>query len=138
MPYVFIKVDTEVEVDLPKPNYMTDWESAKAEKICEQYDHPKCTINLQIDDPNDSLSPILIHISDKDAITGSIAVNKVNSKKYIFTITGTFKSSIHKLGIPFIAAGFRQKLVGVTLFREGFSFDEHRTIDCIFSTKKIS
>jgi hypothetical protein len=137
MPYLFIKADTEIEVELPKPNYMKDWESAKAEKICDQYDHPKCTINLQIDDPNDSLSPILIHISDKDVLAGSLTVNKMSSKKYIFAINGTFKASIHKSGIPFIAAGIRPNLIGVTRFREGFSFDESRKVDWIFSTKKI-
>ncbi len=137
MPNLFIKANAEIEVDLPEAGWMADWESSEAEEVCEEYGHPKCTINIRIEDPADSVSPVIVHIADRDAIDGSITVKRVDSKKYVFSINGTFKSSIHKNGVSLIDAGAVPSLEGVTRFREGFDFEEPRKVEWTFSTKKF-
>jgi hypothetical protein len=137
LPYIFIKADAEISVDLPEAGFMPKWESKEAEEVCIKYDHPNCTINCRIDNPQDPISPVLIMIGDKDAIDGKIEVTKNSSTNYLFKISGTFKTSVHKSAIPLINAGMQPVLEGVTRFREGFIFEKPRQIDWTFSTKKI-
>lgn len=137
MPAVFVKGKADITVDLPEPGFMSEWDSKEAEQDCEDYNHPKCTINLQIADPNDPISPITIYVGDKDALDGSISVTKNSPTSYTFKVDGTFKCSMHKDGVPLINAGVQPVLTGVSRFREEFSFEEPQQVDWTFSSKKI-
>ena len=138
MPAVFVKAKADITVNLPKPGFMSYWDSKKEERVCEDYNHPKCTINLEIENPIDPICPIMIHIGDKDAIDGGIFVTKNSPTSYTFKVDGIFKSSIHKDGVPFINAGVKPILKGVSRFRQGFAFEDPQTVDWVFSSKKIS
>lgn len=137
MPYIYIHAKDEFEVVLPEPDFMSDWESAEAEHDCDSYDHPKVTINLKIEDRNDSISPARIYVADKDAIEGGISVKKLDGKTWRFSIAGKFKSSVHKSGINLINSGARPVVDGVTRFRQEFAFDDARDVAWEISLKPI-
>ena len=137
MPSVYIKANQEIDVKWSENGRLSDWESKAAEKICEKYGHPKCTIDLHIQDPEDPISPIPIYIRESDAISGGIKVIRVEDRHYKFIIDGIFKASIHKSGVPFVDAGAVPSLVSVTRFRESFPFEEPAPVSWEISSKKI-
>jgi hypothetical protein len=138
MPNIFVKADCEILVELPEVGWVSDqWKSQENEQICEEYGHPKCTINFRIENPNDPICPVIIHVGANQAIDGGISVKAQSETRYMFTIQGTFKSKIHKDGIPLLDAGQKPMLEGVTRFRHGYNFDEPRPTVCEFSLKKF-
>lgn len=137
MPFVYVVAKAEIIIDLPERGFMSNWESKQAKKICTDYGHPLCSINCKINNPEEPISPVLIYIYDRDAIDGGITVKRVNEVKYIFTISGKFKSEIHKIGLALLNEGHRPLLDGVGRYRETFPFETPKEIDWIFSTKKI-
>jgi hypothetical protein len=138
MPNIFVRANCEIDVELPEVGWVSDeWKSSENERICEEYDHPKCTINFRIENPEEPICPAIIYVGDKDAISGGIKVEMLSETKYKFTINGTFKSKIHKDGVALLNAGQRPVLEGVTRFRQGYDFEEPRATDCEFSLKPI-
>lgn len=139
MPNIFIKADCEIEVELPEVGWTSDeWKSKENERICEDYGHPKCTINFRIENPDDPICPAMIYVGDNDAIDGGISVEALSETKYKFTMKGLFKSSIHKDGVALLNSGQQPMLEGVSRFRQGYDFDEARSTDCEFSLKKFN
>lgn len=138
MPNIFVKADCEIEVDFLEVKLVPEeWNSRKAEKICEDYGHPKCTIDFEIEGPEGPGSSVLFRIEEKDAISGGISVDKSSETKYTFTINGNFKSRIHKDGISLINAGQKPALEGVTRFRQSYTFEDRPTPAFEFSLKSF-
>jgi hypothetical protein len=139
MPNIFIKADCEILIELPEVGWTSDeWKSEENERICEDYGHPKCTINFRIDNPDEPICPAVIYVGDIDAIDGGISVEALSETKYKFTMKGLFKSSIHKDGVALLNSGQKPMLEGVTRFRQGYDLEEPRATDCEFSLKKFS
>jgi hypothetical protein len=138
MPNIFIKADCEIEVELPEVGWVSnEWKSQENERICNDYGHPKCTIDFSIENPDEPICPALIFVSNKDALDGGISVEALSETKYKFTIKGVFKSKIHKDGIALMIVGQKPLLVGVTRFRQAYNFEEPQATDCEFSLKKL-
>lgn len=138
MPNIFVKADCEIQVDLPEVGWVSDqWKSRENEQICEEYGHPKCTINFRIENPDEPICPVIIYVGDNEAIEGGISVEAQSETRYKFTIKGTFKSKIHKDGLPLLDTGQKPMLEGVTRFRQGYDFEEPQQTDCEFSLKKF-
>ena len=138
MPNIFIKADCEIEVELPEVGWTSgEWKSQENERICEDYGHPKCTINFRIENPNEPICPALVFVGDNDAVDGGISVEALSETKYKFTIKGVFKSKIHKDGVALLNSGQKPVLEGVSRFRHDYNFDEPRATDCEFSLKKL-
>ena len=138
MPNIFVKANCEIEVDFLEVKLVPEeWNSRKAEKICEDYGHPKCTIDFEIEGPEGPGSAVIFHIEEKDAISGGISVNNISETQYKFTINGTFKSRIHKEGISLINDGLKPTLESVTRFRKSYPFEERPSLNFEFSLKSF-
>jgi hypothetical protein len=139
MPNLFIKADCEILVELPEVGWTSDeWKSKENERICEDYGHPKCTIDFRIENPDEPICPALVFVSNNDAIDGGISVEALSETKYKFIIRGVFKSKMHKDGVALMNAGQKPMLGGVTRFRQGYSFEEPKATNCEFSLKKFN
>jgi hypothetical protein len=142
MPFIYVKADDEFIIEFPKPDYMTNWDSASAESICENYGHPKSTIDFMIDDPNDPIQPMYISVASTEAYEGQLSSEKLSETSYKFKIHGKFKTSVHKDTVAAIKEGATPHLDGVTRFREGYIFGENgkqtlKKESWLFSAKKL-
>ncbi len=142
MPFIYVEANDEFIIDFPEPDYMSSWDSASAEEICEKYEHPKCTIDFIIENPDDPIQPMLIFVADKEAYDGNFFSEKLSATCYRFKIHGKFRTNVHKKVVEAIKEGAKPKIDGVTRFREGhvFSEDDRQAFNkgkWVFSVKKI-
>lgn len=142
MPFIYVEAEDEFTIELPEANYMSDWDSASAESVCETYGHPKCTIDFFIDNPSDPIQPMYIAVANTEAYEGELISEKISETCYKFKIRGKFKTSVHKDTVAAVKEGSRPRLVGVTRFRESYVFEENNTPTLkkdawLFSAKKL-
>lgn len=142
MPFIYVRANASIEIILPSSGFMSDWDDLDALRVCEEYGHPRCTINFQIDDPEEPLRPMLIFVSDREAYEGGIEAEKIDGKTYRFSVDGLFKSSVHKDTLKSIKARVKPRFIGVTRYRQAFDVPEEsiRDLDLgewLFSDKKL-
>jgi hypothetical protein len=142
MPFIYVEADDEFIIEFPEPGYMTNWDSASAESICEDYGHPKSTINFMIDNPDDPIQPMYISVASTEAYEGELSSEKLSETSYKFKIHGKFKTNVHKDTVTAIKEGATPSLDGVTRFREDYIFEENGKPDLkkdgwLFSAKKL-
>lgn len=142
MPFIYVEAEDEFIIELPEADFMSDWDSPSAESICENYGHPKCTIDFMIDNPSDPIQPMYIAVASTEAYEGELISEKLSEKSYKFKIHGKFKTNVHKDTVAAIKEGASPRLEGVTRFREGYAFEDNnkpalKKDGWLFSAKKL-
>lgn len=142
MPNIYAKGAFELTVALPAPDFMEDWDSPEAARVCDEYGHPSFTLNFKIDDPADPRQPMLIFVPDNGAYAGGMQSEKIGDGLYKFAGEGAFKVSVHKDTVAAIKSGAQPMLYGVTKNRAAFDFFDPSGItielnEWDFSVKKI-
>lgn len=142
MPFIYVKAKASFDIVLPSDGFMPNWDDLNALRVCEEYEHPKCTINFRIDDPENPLQPMLIFVSDREAYEGGMGAEKIDGKTYRFNVDGLFKSSVHKDTVKSIKSGKNPFFIGVTRYRYAYDIPQDLSLDVslgewLFSDKKL-
>ncbi|MFD1510717.1 hypothetical protein [Lacimonas salitolerans] len=142
MPFIYVEAEDEFIIEFPEADFMSNWDSPSAESICENYGHPKCTINFMIDNPSDPIQPMYIAVASTEAYEGELISEKLSEKSYKFKIHGKFKTNVHKDTVAAIKEGASPRLDGVTRFREDYMFEDNnkpalKKDGWLFSAKKL-
>ena len=135
MPSLFFKADFAATIRFLDDHDPSSWDEVESEDDVFQ------TVNFQINDPENPVSPVLIHVANNEAISGSFVCTKISEKVYTFSISGVFKTNVHKDAIKLLNSGLRPALDGFSRNLDGWSFyDDFQPVlsntDWIFSSKK--
>jgi len=142
MPTLYVEATDELIVKLENSEIMDDWGSSDAEKICDEYGHPKTSFNIVVENPDDPIAELLIFVSDKDCYEGTLNSEKVSDTEYKFSINGKFKVKAHKDVVAAVVGNAPFHLEGVSRFRQAYAFDtstaqEHNLGGWTISNKKL-
>jgi hypothetical protein len=136
MPSLFFKADFEVTIKFLDEHNPSQWDNIENE------DNVYQTINFAVNDPDDPISPAMIHVGNNQATSGSFICTKISDKTYKFSISGVFKTNVHKDAIRLLNLGIKPTLDGVTRNQDGWSFyDDFQPVisnnNWFFSTNKF-
>ena len=135
MPSIFFKADFVATIRFLEEHDPSSWDEVENEDDVYQ------TINFQINDPDNPVAPALIHIANNEAVSGSFTCTKLSEKVYTFSISGIFKTSVHKDAVRLLNSGLQPVLDGFSRNLDGWAFydDFQPTLsntDWLFASKK--
>lgn len=139
MPFIYAVGKIVVKCVLDKKEnafIVKEWAAKQNERDCEDYGHPKISLEFQIENPADEISPWEWRLTDQDADGGQVTCEK-DGLTYTFAADGKFKLKVHKDIPKLVDSGKIAACVGVAYLRHS-----HPGVDVVedtlrFSSKKL-
>ena len=139
MPFIYAtgKIVVRCSLDKKENDYIVnEWADKQNEKDCEDYGHPKISLEFEIINPEDSVSPWIWRLTDQDATEGRVDFEK-DGLTYTFTADGKFKLKVHKDIPKLIDTGKIGDCVSIAYLRHSHPGVEIVENSLKFSSKKL-
>ena len=137
MPNIYVSGKFTCSIELSDKDYpYTDWVDKKLAKQREEYEKPNLSLWLEIENKDDSMSPLAIPITNQDVFEGSIKYSQ-NGMKFTLEFDGKAKVSVHKDTKKAIDDGEKPLATGIAINGAQHSFDQPMTQSLEISSKKI-